>query len=107
MTERQLRLEEFEALKAKRLAENPKYGHIASKLRQLFWDDSCNDVTIRFYDRLQDDAIVNGEPVYRCIKSVAQSAMVARNPVRYFAAAVCRRLHEQGFMQDGGDETGL
>ena len=99
--------EDFSALTQKRLAENPKYGRIAKRLRELFWDSTCNDTTIRFYNRLQDEAIYHGEPVYRSIRSCASSAQTARCPVRYFAASISRRLREQGFMVDGGEDTGL
>ena len=107
MTERKILQEDFEALKARRLAEDPRYGTIASRLRELFWDRSCNDITLRFYNRLQDEAIFHGEPVYRSIKSCASAAQSAKCPVRYFASAVTKRLREQGYMQRHDDSTGL
>lgn len=99
--------DDFEALRNQRIAENPKYANIANRLRELFWDRSCNDTTLRFYERLQNEAIYHGEPVYRSIKACASSAQTAREPVRYFAAAISRRLREQGFMANGGEDTGL
>lgn len=107
MSERKLNERELSILEKDRLAENPKYGEISHRLRQLFWDSSCNDITLRFYRRLQDEAIYHGEPVYRSIKACASSAQVARSPVRYFAASITRRLREQGYLLDGGDDTGL
>lgn len=104
--EARLTTEDFEVLKGRRLAEDPKYGQICQRLRALFWDDSCNDINLRLYQRLEREAIIHGPPVYRAIKSVAASAIHARQPVRYFSASITRRLHEAGFLQDG-DETGL
>lgn len=98
---------EFESLEQKRAAEDPKYLTIASRLRELFWDSSCNDVTVRFYERLQNEAIIHGPVVRRHIQSVAASAQTANQPVRYFAAAITRRLREQGYLQDAGQELGL
>lgn len=98
---------DFAALKKERAAEDPKYCTIAARLKDLFWDHTCNDVTLRLYERLQEEAIVHGEPVRRVIRSVASSSQSARNPIRYFAASVTRRLREQGYLQDGGEELGL
>ena len=95
--------EDFAALKNRRMAEDPRYVTIASKLREILWNSSCNDITLRFYSRLQDEAILHGEPVRRIIKSVASSALTADDPVRYFCASVSRRLREQGFLQAGED----
>lgn len=107
MNARQLDASDFESLKASRLAEDPRYGTIADRLRELFWDHECNDLNLRLYSRLQHEAIVHGDPVRRVIKSVAASALSKDRPVRYFAASVTRRLNEQGYLQDGSEELGL
>jgi hypothetical protein len=98
---------DFESLRAERLASDPRYGTIAEVLRKLFWDDTCTDVTIRFYERLQNEAIIHGNPVRRHIKSVAAAAQSKDHPVRYFAASITRRLNEQGYLRDGGEDLGL
>lgn len=102
-----LTAEEMTSLLKQRCAEDPKYANIANRLRELFWDSTCNDINLRLYDRLQDEAIVHGEPVYRCIKSVAGASISANNPVRYFASSITRRLREHGYLQDAGDELNL
>ena len=95
--------EELAALFNRRCAEDPRYGTIAKRLREILWDPSCNDITLRYYNRLQDEAIIHGEPVRRVIKAVAASAMSADNPVRYFCASSARRLRDQGFLQEQED----
>lgn len=105
--ESKLSAAEFSLLERKRLAEDPRYGTIADRLEQLFWNESCGEVTRRFYERLQNEAIVHGNVIRRHIKSVAAAAQSARNPVNYFAASITRRLREQGYLQDGGEELGL
>ena len=107
MSASQLTVIEFQQLLEKRVAESPAYATIASKLRQHLWDQDCGDITLRFYERLQNEAIIHGEPVRRAIRSCASAAISARSPVRYFAASVTRRLREQGYLQDGGEEMGL
>ena len=107
MNERQLTTQDFQALRNHRAAEDPRYCQIAERLRDLFWDSSCNEITTRFYQRLENEAIVHGEPVYRQIKQVASSAMNAREPCRYFAKAICARLRERGYLEDGSERTGL
>ena len=99
--------DELRARFDQRVAEDPKYGTIATRLRELFWDSECNDITLRFYERLQEEAIWHGEPVRRVIKAVAASALKADYPVRYFAASVARRLREHGYLRAGDDDTGL
>jgi len=107
MSGTKLSVADFMALKQKRLAEDERYGTIAQKLKNAFWNDQCGHVTERFYERLQDEAIIHGNPVRRSIRSVASAALSARNPVNYFAASITRRLREQGYLQDGGEELGL
>ena len=107
MSARKLSVTEFQSLLAQRTAEDPKYATIAAKLRQHVWDESCNEITLRFYERLENEAIIHGEPVRRAIRSCASAALSARSPVRYFAASITRRLREQGYLQDGGEELGL
>lgn len=99
--------EELTRMIAVRAAEDERYTTIASRLRELIWDGTCNDVTLRFYRRLQDEAIMHGPPVRRAIQSCAAAAMAASNPVRYFAAAVTRRLREQGYLEAGNGDLGL
>lgn len=105
--ERPLSVAEFTALRHKRLADDPRYGTIAERLRELFWNENCNDTTLRFYERLQNEAIIHGDPVRRHIKAVALAAKSARNPVNYFSASITRRLREQGYLQDGSEGLGL
>ena len=102
--EERLSVDDFESIKGRRIAEDPRYATIAERLRQLFWNSECNDVTLRFYLRLQNEAIIHGEPVRQHIKAVAATAKTARNPVRYFAASVTRRLREQGYLQTGEED---
>lgn len=99
--------EDFGALSRKRAAEDERYLTIAARLRELFWDDSCNDITLQFYERLQREAIIEGPQIKKAIASVAASALQARNPVRYFAASISRRLHEMGYLQDGSEDLGI
>ena len=107
MNERPLLKEELERLIAEREKEDPRYTTIAVRLRELFWDGTCNDTTIRFYRRLQNEAIEHGKPVRAIINQCAQAAQSANSPVRYFAAAVTRRLREQGFLESRQRDLGL
>ena len=95
--------EELAILLKKRCAEDPRYGLIAQRLREILWDSECNDITMRFYQRLQDEAIIHGPPVRRVLKAVASAAISADHPVRYFCASVSRRLREQGYLQEPED----
>lgn len=105
--ESKLTAEEFQALRQKRAAEDSRYTTIASTLKKLFWDDSCNDINYRLYQRLEEEAIIHGEPVRKCLKQVSVAALSARDPVRYFAASITRRLREQGYLNDGSEDLGL
>lgn len=99
--------EDFEVLKRERCEVDPRYGEIASRLKALFWDDTCNDLNLMLYERLEREAIIKGPVVRKHILSVAKSALKANNPVRYFAASIVRRLHEHGFLEDDSNDIGL
>jgi len=103
----QISPEEFAALLAQRVEQDPKYANISKRLRELIWNSECNDLNIKLYDRLQREAIIHGPDVYRAIRSVAASALTKSNPVRYFAASITRRLNEMGYLSDGSEDLNL
>lgn len=87
-------------------AADPTYMTIAERLSKEFDDGELNDLRIRLFDRLQDEAIAYGPPVMRVISACVRSARTARYPGRYFAASVTRRLREQGYLDDQADRGG-
>ncbi len=80
------------------MSETDKYRTIADRLWKRFGPGDEPEIRRQLYERLQHEAIQHGDAVYRIIQTAFASAQSANNPDRYFAAAVTRRLREQGFL---------
>jgi hypothetical protein len=79
--------------------ENPMEMDVKRRLLAKFGAGDDPDARDRLYSRLEDEVRKHGKPVYDIISSCARAATGAVYPDRYFAAAVSRRLREQGYLQ--------
>lgn len=73
--------------------------NVKSRLLTKFGPGDDPDARDRLYTRLEDEVQKHGKPVYDIISACARAASGAVYPDRYFAAAVSRRLREQGYLQ--------
>jgi len=69
----------------------------AERLRSLYGLGDEPALTAMLFSRLERKGRQNGPQATKIIRSCIRSAQSADNPLRYFAAAVTRRLRENGF----------
>ncbi len=83
-----------------RTAKHPKFQVVAEKLFKEFGEGENPTLRRELFERCQRECQKHGDVAYRIVAGAVRSAKTAREPGRYFAATVARRMREAGFFGD-------
>lgn len=84
-------------------AQEAKYGSVSVRLTQEFGLGDNATLRRELFDRCQRECEKYGEVAYRLVCSAVRSSKTARDPARYFAATVARRMRENGFFESDSE----